>query len=182
MRDVSPPKDLDDTLSPEAAEAGQEKRAKTSAVLISGGAALKAEVNSAASHSLFAFGSATCALSMPRHGLRSILPRFTGDRTTDVRGSRFLAGRIPGARYVELPGEDHSPAVDSETIVGEISEFLTGARPSFEVDRILATVLFTDIVAQRSGRRVWAIGPGGSCSSGTISSCERSWRVGADGR
>ena len=56
--------------------------------------------------------------------VRHVLPvttvaHRTGDRTTNVRGARLLAERIPGARYVELPGEDHSPAVDSEAIVGE---------------------------------------------------------------
>jgi class 3 adenylate cyclase len=63
---------------------------------------------------------------------------------------------------VELPGEDHSSAVDSEAIVGEIAEFLTGARPAVEPDRILATVLFTDIVGSTEravslGDRAWRV-------------------------
>ena len=58
-----------------------------------------------------------------------------------------MAELIPGARYVELPGRDHLPgAGDPEAIAGEIEEFLTGARPGAPPDRVLATVLFTDIV------------------------------------
>jgi class 3 adenylate cyclase len=60
---------------------------------------------------------------------------------------RLLAERIPGARYVELPGRDHIPgAGDPEAIAGEIEEFLTGTRAVGPADRVLATVLFTDIV------------------------------------
>ena len=58
-----------------------------------------------------------------------------------------MAELIPGARYVELPGRDHLPgAGDPEAIAGEIEEFLTGARGATQPDRVLATVLFTDIV------------------------------------
>ena len=58
-----------------------------------------------------------------------------------------MAELIPDAHYVELPGRDHLPgACDQEAIAGEIEEFLTGARPGAPPDRVLATVLFTDIV------------------------------------
>lgn len=64
-----------------------------------------------------------------------------------VEGGRLMAGLIPGARFVELPGQDHLPgAGDPEAIAGEIQEFLTGARAAGRPDRALATVLFTDIV------------------------------------
>lgn len=60
---------------------------------------------------------------------------------------KLAAQLIPGARYLELPGRDHLPgAGDPEAIAGEIEEFLTGARPGESPDRVLATVLFTDIV------------------------------------
>jgi len=60
---------------------------------------------------------------------------------------RLMAELIPGARYVELPGRDHLPgAGDPEAVAGEIEEFLTGARAGGRPDRVLATVLFTDIV------------------------------------
>jgi class 3 adenylate cyclase len=70
-----------------------------------------------------------------------------GDRVVNRRAGQELAAHIPGARYVELPGIDHLPwAGDSEEALGEIEEFLTGARSTPEPDRVLATVMFTDIV------------------------------------
>jgi class 3 adenylate cyclase len=69
------------------------------------------------------------------------------DRVVNRRAGKELAARIPGARYVELQGIDHLPwAGDSEAVLGEIEEFLTGARSMAEPDRVLATVMFTDIV------------------------------------
>ena len=60
---------------------------------------------------------------------------------------REMAEAIPGARYVEVPGIDHIPWVgDAEEILDEVEEFLTGARHAAEVDRVLTTVMFTDIV------------------------------------
>jgi pimeloyl-ACP methyl ester carboxylesterase/class 3 adenylate cyclase len=71
-----------------------------------------------------------------------------GDRVVNRRAGKELADQIPGARYVELPGIDHLPwAGDSEAIVGEVEEFLTGARSAPEPDRVLATVMFSDIVS-----------------------------------
>jgi pimeloyl-ACP methyl ester carboxylesterase/plasmid stabilization system protein ParE len=70
-----------------------------------------------------------------------------GDRVVNRRAGEELAAQIPGARYVELPGIDHLPwAGDPEAVLGEIEEFLTGARSVPEPDRVLATVMFTDIV------------------------------------
>jgi class 3 adenylate cyclase len=69
------------------------------------------------------------------------------DRVVNRRAGEYLAAQIPGARYVELAGIDHLPwAGDSEAVLGEIEEFLTGARSIVEPDRVLATVMFTDIV------------------------------------
>ncbi len=88
--------------------------------------------------------------------VRSILPAIRvptlilhrlGDQRIDVGGSRYLAEQIPHARYVELPGKDHLAWVgDADAIVDEVEEFLTGSRQSAEPARVLATVLFTDIV------------------------------------
>jgi class 3 adenylate cyclase len=73
---------------------------------------------------------------------------------------KLAAELIPGARYAGLPGRDHLPgAGDPEAIAGEIEEFLTGARPSPSPDRVLATVLFTDIVD--STRRAAELGDSG---------------------
>jgi pimeloyl-ACP methyl ester carboxylesterase len=70
-----------------------------------------------------------------------------GDRVVNYRAGRYLAERIPGARYVELPGIDHLPwSGDAEAVLGEIEEFLTGTRTAPEPERVLATVMFTDIV------------------------------------
>jgi class 3 adenylate cyclase len=88
--------------------------------------------------------------------VRSILPTINvpslvlhrrGDRVVNRRAGKELAAQIPRARYVELPGIDHLPwAGDSEPVLGEIEEFLTGARSVPAPDRVLATVMFTDIV------------------------------------
>ena len=73
---------------------------------------------------------------------------------------RYLADHIDGARFVEVPGGDVTVAA-SPTAIDEIVEFMTGERPEVEVDRILTTVLFTDIVgsterAEREGDRRWS--------------------------
>jgi len=63
----------------------------------------------------------------------------------DVSHSRHMAEHIPDARYVELPGPDHLPWIgDTEPLVAEIQELLTGTRPEPEPDRVVATVLFVD--------------------------------------
>lgn len=68
------------------------------------------------------------------------------DRCLRVEEGRFLAGRIPGARFVELPGSDHLPFVgNQDEILDEIEEFLTGVRHATHVDRVLATVLVLTI-------------------------------------
>jgi pimeloyl-ACP methyl ester carboxylesterase/class 3 adenylate cyclase len=80
-----------------------------------------------------------------------------GDTAVPVEIGRELAERIPGARYVELPGVDHIPWLgDSDALLDEIEEFLTGSRHAPEPDRALATVLFTDI--EGSTERAAALG------------------------
>jgi pimeloyl-ACP methyl ester carboxylesterase len=70
----------------------------------------------------------------------------TGDRDSRVEEGRYIADHIPGARFVEVPGEDHVPWIDSDQILDEVEEFLTGVRRGPDHDRVLVTVLFTDIV------------------------------------
>ncbi len=83
------------------------------------------------------------------------------DRAVNYRAARWLAEQIEGSRYLELAGEDHFPWIgDAETPLGEIEEFLTGVRPAPAPERVLATVLFTDIVdstrvATELGDRRW---------------------------
>jgi class 3 adenylate cyclase len=69
------------------------------------------------------------------------------DRLVNVRHGRWLAEHLPNARLVELPGDDHSMLFENpELVLAEVQEFLTGTPYEPEPDRILATVLFTDIV------------------------------------
>jgi class 3 adenylate cyclase len=91
----------------------------------------------------------------------SLVLHRTDDLLVEVGCGRYLGRCIPGAKYVELPGMDHLPFVgDVDEVVGEIEEFLTGAREPPALDRVLATVLFTDIVgsterAAEMGDRRW---------------------------
>jgi class 3 adenylate cyclase len=88
--------------------------------------------------------------------VRSVLPSIQAPTLILHRGEnrhyrapmgRYLAEHIPGAKYVELRGTDwYPPFVNAEPVLDEIQEFLTGARPVSAQDRILATVMFTDIV------------------------------------
>jgi len=81
----------------------------------------------------------------------------TGDLRVNVEAGRYLGSNIPGARYIELPGDDHVPWVgEVDRLADEIEEFLTGSRADIEPDRVLATVLFTDIVD--STKRAVALG------------------------
>lgn len=83
-----------------------------------------------------------------------------GDRVCHVENGRYLARNIPGARYVELPGADHLPWFEPDPVIGEIAEFVTGHRVPLAPNRVLATVLFTDLVgsterAAEVGDRRW---------------------------
>jgi len=101
---------------------------------------------------------------------RSVLPTIrvptlviqrAGDREVNAAEERWIASQIPDAKYVELAGDDHLPWLgDSDALLDEVEEFLTGIRRGPDPDRILATVLFTDIVgsterAAELGDRRW---------------------------
>jgi class 3 adenylate cyclase len=89
-----------------------------------------------------------------------VIARGQASRISPAHG-RFVADQIPDATYVELPGVDTLMwAGDQEAMVGEIQAFLTGARAVSDPDRVLATMLFTDIVgsterASQIGDRAW---------------------------
>jgi class 3 adenylate cyclase len=84
---------------------------------------------------------------LPRIRVPTLVMHRPEELVWDVRHSRYLAKHIPGARYVELEGNDSLDFLgDSTAIVGEIEEFLTGTRSGGESSRALLTVMFTDIV------------------------------------
>jgi class 3 adenylate cyclase len=102
--------------------------------------------------------------------IRAVLPHVRastlvlhrrGDRIVNVGQGRAIADAIPNARFVELDGDDHIPFLgDADAIVDEVEEFLTGARSMPDPDRVLATVMFTDLVASTTraaelGDRSW---------------------------
>lgn len=68
------------------------------------------------------------------------------DRVIPVAASRYMASRIPGATLIELDGADHLPYGDMEPALGAVEEFLTGTRHAPPPDRVLATIVFTDVV------------------------------------
>ena len=102
----------------------------------------------------------------PQLDIREVLPAIQvptlvlhrrDDRMVSIEMGRYLADRIPGAKFVELEGADHLFFTgDADTLLDEIEEFLTGVRPLPAVERVLATVLFTDIVD--STQRAVALG------------------------
>jgi pimeloyl-ACP methyl ester carboxylesterase len=84
---------------------------------------------------------------LPSIRLPTLVLHRRGDRDSRLEEGRYIAERIPDARFVELSGDDHLPWIDADQIVDEVEEFLTGVRHGPTPDRVLATVLVTDIVA-----------------------------------
>ena len=83
---------------------------------------------------------------LPAIRVPTLILHRAGDRLIDVGCSRYMAERIPDAKYVELEGIDHLPWFgDADAMLAEIQEFLTGARPVSESNRILTTVMFADV-------------------------------------
>jgi pimeloyl-ACP methyl ester carboxylesterase len=100
---------------------------------------------------------------LPTIRVPTLVIHRVGDSAMPVEAGRYLGANIPGAKYVELPGDNHVPVFEPEItnqIIGEVEEFLTGSRTDAEIDRVLATVMFTDIVestkrAAELGDRQW---------------------------
>lgn len=99
---------------------------------------------------------------LPTISVATLVLHRTGDRATRVGGGRYIGERVPGARYVEFEGEDHVPWAQpgSEEFLGEIEEFLTGTRGASEPERVLKTVMFSDVAdstarAVELGDRAW---------------------------
>jgi pimeloyl-ACP methyl ester carboxylesterase len=94
---------------------------------------------------------------LPSIRVPTLVLHRAGDQVIPLAAGRYLAERIPDASFVELAGDDHLPWIgDTEAVLGEIQEFLTGVRTGAEPNRMLATVLFTDIVG--STARAAALG------------------------
>ena len=97
---------------------------------------------------------------LPAIQVPTLILHRAGDELVPVRAGRYLAEHIPGAKYAEIPGTDHL-VLDQETqdiIADQIEEFITGERRRLEPDRVLATVMFTDIVG--STQRAAEVGDG----------------------
>jgi class 3 adenylate cyclase len=99
---------------------------------------------------------------LPSVNVPTLVIHRKDDTLVRVEAGRLLAERIPGAKYVELSGADHLPFVgeNSDRILDEMEHFLTGETSTPSVERVLATVVFTDIVgstarAQTLGDRAW---------------------------
>jgi len=98
---------------------------------------------------------------LPAVRVPALILHRTGDRNIRIEHARYMAEGITGARLVELPGDDHMPWIgNSDALLDEVEEFLTGVRHGPEPDRVLVTVLFTDIVgatqkAAELGDRNW---------------------------
>jgi len=98
---------------------------------------------------------------LPAIDVATLVLHRAGDKMIAAGQGRYLAENIPGARYVELAGDDHLPfAGDLDALLDEIEEFLVGSRRATEPERGLATILFTDIVgstekAAELGDRGW---------------------------
>jgi class 3 adenylate cyclase len=97
---------------------------------------------------------------VPVISVPTLVVHAAGDQVCHVENARYLARTIPGARYVEFRTEDHVPWFDPDPTVAEIREFLTGKREARSPGRVLATVLFTDLVGSTSraaelGDRRW---------------------------
>jgi len=84
---------------------------------------------------------------LPTIRVPTLVLHRSGDPLCPVEGGRYIAAHIPGARYVEMPGRDHLPFVgDIDALLDPVEEFLTGAPPVAETDRVLTTILVIDIV------------------------------------
>jgi class 3 adenylate cyclase len=122
------------------------------------------QVESASPHDAIAFMRMAFEIDVrsvvPAVKTPALIVHRVDDRVCHVENARWLSRNLEGSRYVELPGNDHLPWIDGDDILDEIQEFLTGVREPAEPDRVLATVLFTDVVgsterARELGDRRW---------------------------
>ncbi|MCA1841970.1 MAG: adenylate/guanylate cyclase domain-containing protein [Actinobacteria bacterium] len=113
---------------------------------------LRAGASPSMGRALFeALDDVDCRAILPEIRVPTLVLHRTGDRIASVEGARYMAGQIPGCRFVELAGDDHIYTVgDSDAVIDEVEEFLTGVRHAVVTDRVVTTVMFTDIVGSTS--------------------------------
>jgi pimeloyl-ACP methyl ester carboxylesterase len=97
---------------------------------------------------------------LPAVHVPTLVLHRAGDLDSSPEEGRYIAEHISGARFVELPGDDHLPWIDADQVLDEVEEFLTGTRRAPSRDRVLTTVMFTDVVgstdrAAALGDRAW---------------------------
>ena len=99
---------------------------------------------------------------LPTIRVPTLLIHATGDRTLPIAFSRYMVERIPGARLVEIDSDDHLPWLEGgDEILRAIEEFLTGSHHDVGSDRVLSTIMFTDIVGSteilaKTGDAAWS--------------------------
>jgi pimeloyl-ACP methyl ester carboxylesterase len=133
------------------------------------------QVQSASPHDAVAFMRMAHEIDVrhvaPSINTPTLIVHRTADQVCHVENARWLARNIRGAKYVELSGIDHVPWIDGDDVMGEVREFLTGVREPEEPDRVLATVLFTDLVGSTEHAQ--------QLSSATTRSCVTTWPASA---
>lgn len=124
---------------------------------------LRASMSPGAARAMVAMNAAIDVRNaLPAIHTPTLVIHRTGDGGSPVAGGRFIAENIEGARFLELPGDDHFPWLgDAETVLSAIEEFVTGGLSGGVTNYALASVLFTDIVssterAARLGDRDWS--------------------------
>lgn len=124
--------------------------ARTQRMSMSPGFAAAAQANA---------GDVDVRQALPSIQCPTLVLRRAGETTIDARHSRYVAEHVPGARYVELSGDGPVFLGDVEESADEIEQFLTGSRRPPATDRVLATVLFTDIVGSTEHAAALGDGP-----------------------
>ena len=105
---------------------------------------------------------------LPSIRVPTLVMHSRGDRMADVQSGRYFRDHIPGATYVEMPGSDHPASLgDADRILDEVENMATGVRGAVDVDRVVTSVMFTDIVGSTERASSSATTGGGRCSMST---------------
>src|SRR5262249_51038975 len=144
-----------------AEETGGQSVGRTT-IMPSAGPAAEEWLARRARASLSPAGARDLILMNSKADVRDVLPSVqcptlvlhrTGDGDSHVEEGQYIAGHIPGARFLELDGIDHVPFYDPDQCLDAVEEFLTGAPATASTERVLASILFTDLVASTERAR-----------------------------